>query len=212
MTNRELYIAVFHHEYGTDTFVFFFTPDGDLKYPSPRKVVEYFNIDFEPDKGERFELSPAHRSAPETLSAAAIGRKTMASASWWEDGEEGWYDEAAAEVSDIADLTNTTASPTEAAPAATDIYLPCFGITICLDRQPAAGRSGSGTIKSSLKLSVSADDVQYAAAIDGVESLVLAHACAGIDVATPAYIEELKRLSTRLTTVLALHRSNTNEF
>ena len=99
MASRELYIAVFHHEFGTDTFTFLFTPDGELKYPSPRKVVKHFNINFEPEKGETFELIPAQRSDPETLSAAAIGTKTMPSASWWEDGEEGWHDGTPAELS-----------------------------------------------------------------------------------------------------------------
>ena len=192
MASRELYIAVFHHEFGTDTFTFLFTPDGELKYPSPRKVVEHFNINFEPEKGETFELIPAQCSDPETLSAAAIGTKTMPSASWWEDGEEGWHDGTPAELSRTVDENNTVISQTEAAPAATDIRLPCFGITIRLSTQPVAERSGSGTISSDLKVDTTADDMQYAAAIDGLESLILAHACAGIDISSSAYVEGIE--------------------
>ena len=62
--NPELYIAVFRHEYGVDCFTFHFVPAGELKYPSPRKVAEHFNINFEPDKGETFELVPASRPKP----------------------------------------------------------------------------------------------------------------------------------------------------
>jgi hypothetical protein len=73
-----------------------------------------------------------------------------------------------------------------------DIRLPCFGITICLDRRPSANEPASGTITSVLKQDTTGDDAEYFAAIDGLESLILAHACAGIDVTTPAYIEGIE--------------------
>jgi len=67
----------------------------------------------------------------------------------------------------------------------------CFGIIISLDG------TGGGTIHSDLHLSpeemiLDEGRVEYEAAIDGLESLVLAHACAGIDVNDPAYIEGIK--------------------
>jgi len=90
MTKPELYIAVYRHEYGLDCFTFHFVPNAKLKYPSPRKVAEHFNIDFEPEKGETFELVPAFGPQTETLTAEQIGRETFASAEWWDESQEGW--------------------------------------------------------------------------------------------------------------------------
>lgn len=46
---------------------------------------------------------------------------------------------------------------------------------------------GGGVITSNLK---DADnDVNYNNAIDGIESLILAHACAGVDIESNAYVE-----------------------
>ena len=191
-TKPKLYIGVFRHEYGVDCFTFHFMPAGELKYPSPRKVVEHFNIDFEPEKGETFELVAAYGSNQETLNAAEIGRKTAASACWWEDGEEGWRADQSDDA-DHLDDRNNTAPPTMAnTPATAEILLPCFGITIRLDGKPVARESGSGTITSDLKQGTTAEDVEYVAAIDALESLVLAHACAGIDVMQPPYIEGIE--------------------
>jgi len=74
--------------------------------------------------------------------------------------------------------------------AGSEICLPCFGITIHLDRKPSEEKPGSGTITSDLKLHAAA--AEYFAAIDGIESPVLAHACTGIDVASPAYVEGIE--------------------
>ena len=77
--------------------------------------------------------------------------------------------------------------------AATEIRLPCFGITICLNRQPTSEDSGCGKITSDLKAATgNAGTKAFSNAINGLESLILAHACAGIDVASPAYIEEIE--------------------
>ena len=73
-----------------------------------------------------------------------------------------------------------------------EIRLPCYGITIRLDRKPSAEKPGGGTITSDLKQDTTGEDAEYLAAIDGLESLILAHACAGIDVTTPAYIEGIE--------------------
>jgi hypothetical protein len=51
-------------------------------------------------------------------------------------------------------------------------------------------RSYGGTIASDLKgPGQTAAQRQYNAAIDGLESLILAQACAGVDIETPAYLE-----------------------
>ena len=73
------------------------------------------------------------------------------------------------------------------------IRLPCFRITIRLDRDNAAKEPGSGTITSDLKRTDGhAIDRIYNAAIDGLESLILAHACAGVNVESPAYVEGIE--------------------
>lgn len=73
------------------------------------------------------------------------------------------------------------------------IHLPCFRITIRLDRDNTAKEPGSGAITSDLKRPEDlVTDRIYNAAIDAVESLILAHACAGIDVESPAYVEGIE--------------------
>jgi ribosomal protein S30 len=75
------------------------------------------------------------------------------------------------------------------------IILSILGDTITLT---LCGKSGEVT--STLHLPKSKKDYparvrnQYNGAVDGIESLVLAHAhaCAGIDVESPAYVEGLK--------------------
>ena len=63
------------------------------------------------------------------------------------------------------------------------ITLPCFGIIIeVIDN--------AGKITSDLK--DGSDDPELAAAMDAIESLILAHACAGVDVASPAYVEGIE--------------------
>lgn len=89
----ELYVAVFHHEYGVDCFAFYFLPQGRHRYPSPRKVAEHFQINFEPSKGESFELIAVVRPDLETLPGRRFGRQTPAPADWWEEGQEGWLEE-----------------------------------------------------------------------------------------------------------------------
>ena len=75
-------------------------------------------------------------------------------------------------------------------PRARIIRLPCYGITIRLVRANTATEPGSGSITSDLKGPAHiAAERWYNAAVDGLESLILAHACAGIDVASPAYVE-----------------------
>ena len=48
---------------------------------------------------------------------------------------------------------------------------------------------GSGKIISELRDGSDVPNKEYDAAIDAIESLILAHACAGIDIASPAYLE-----------------------
>ena len=63
-------------------------------------------------------------------------------------------------------------------------------IELALTYADAQGRR-SGSVTSSLHSS-EADDDQFNAAMDAVESMVLAHACAGIDVTEPRYVDGVR--------------------
>tara|TARA_Y100000310_G_scaffold56232_1_gene51579 strand:+ start:23458 stop:23700 length:243 start_codon:yes stop_codon:yes gene_type:complete len=55
------------------------------------------------------------------------------------------------------------------------------------------GHSSGGTISTDWKVdTMDEGDVEYNGAIDGIEALVLAHACAGVDVESPAYLEGIE--------------------
>ena len=72
------------------------------------------------------------------------------------------------------------------------IKLPCFGIAIELGpedpERPGTYRGG----KITSDLTTQTDSRLGRAAMDAIEALVLAHACAGVDVASPAYAEGLE--------------------
>ena len=70
------------------------------------------------------------------------------------------------------------------------INLPCFGIVIDLGPEDPEhpGAYQGGKITSNLKGS----NRLCRAAMDAIESLVLAHACAGVDVASPGYVEGIE--------------------
>ena len=72
------------------------------------------------------------------------------------------------------------------------IQLPCHGITLTLARENDVEEPGSGTIVSDLHTAKTAANRQYNAAVDGLESLILAHACAGVNVESPAYVEGIE--------------------
>lgn len=69
-----------------------------------------------------------------------------------------------------------------------EIRVPVGGMVIELHKDDEG--ETAGTITSELLDGVEAGG-QLAAAIDAIESMVLAHACAGIDIESPAYLEGL---------------------
>lgn len=77
-------------------------------------------------------------------------------------------------------------------PVGRRITLPCYGITLTLGKENGVEKPGSGSIISDLHERETAANRQYNAAIDGLESLILAHACAGVDVESPAYLEGIE--------------------
>ena len=68
-----------------------------------------------------------------------------------------------------------------------EFNLPCFGIKVNVE-------NGSGSITSTdLKTEhQDEEDELYNAEMDGIESMILAHACAGIDISSPEYIEGIE--------------------
>ena len=75
----------------------------------------------------------------------------------------------------------------EKAPVIKDevIKLLIFGIEITLSRD-----GNGGSIISDLH--IDPNDIAYESAIDGLESLILAHACSGINTKTSAYLEGIE--------------------
>lgn len=73
------------------------------------------------------------------------------------------------------------------------VRLPCYGIVVKLgsrDRTSFRVRYKGGNLTSNLKEHGDGPDVElFNNAIEMLHSLVLAHACAGIDVKSPAYVE-----------------------
>ena len=66
-----------------------------------------------------------------------------------------------------------------------EISIPCYGMFIKLK-----GKDGefSGEIHSTLKFDMHPKKKKLRAAIDAIEAMVLAHACAGIEVDTAQYV------------------------
>lgn len=63
----------------------------------------------------------------------------------------------------------------------------CFGIVVELSE------NGGGSIESKLKEDGPGDNVEmWNTAMDAIESLVLAHACAGIDIEDPRYLQGIE--------------------
>lgn len=86
-----------------------------------------------------------------------------------------------------------TTTPATAAKTDRKIDLPCFGIAIHLDREATTEQPAVGTIHSDLHECGQGRTIQKLnAAMDGMEALILAHACVGIDVASPAYVEGIE--------------------
>lgn len=85
------------------------------------------------------------------------------------------------------------------------IELPCFGIVIQIgddgssieselhdEAQDVLRDGGDGNFFDDVRIERQKDAELYSSAMDGIESLILAHAAAGIDVESPAYIEGIE--------------------
>lgn len=76
------------------------------------------------------------------------------------------------------------------------IRLPCFGIVIILETEGSGFDyriNGSGRITSDLHEDEEDDaDNRLDAAFDAIEGVILAHACAGVNVEDHAYVEGIE--------------------
>lgn len=72
------------------------------------------------------------------------------------------------------------------------VTLPCYGIRLYPTGDGGAGISSDLHLEQPYGWKTEENDTAYDAAIDALESLVLAHYCAGVDVTTPAYIEGIE--------------------
>jgi hypothetical protein len=66
------------------------------------------------------------------------------------------------------------------------LELPCYGIVVTI------AKDGGGSVTSDLHDSEDTWYPCYDPAINALESLILAHACAGIPVDSPAYVEGIE--------------------
>lgn len=93
-----------------------------------------------------------------------------------------WSDESLCRCCDCGHLGTVAGFREPPAP----IKLPCFGIVVQLDG------AGGGRIDSELHADARPAEHKLAGALDGIESMILAHACAGIDIASPAYLQGIE--------------------
>jgi hypothetical protein len=70
----------------------------------------------------------------------------------------------------------------------TTIELPVYGIVLTLDAD-----GNGGTISDDIHEEDEDEDAEmYNCAIDGITSMILAHACAGVDIMSPSYLEGIE--------------------
>jgi hypothetical protein len=73
------------------------------------------------------------------------------------------------------------------------IRLRCYGIVVTLSPENEEGNRGGVITSENLHYRFDRMDyVKYECAIDGLEALILGHACAGVDIESPAYIEGIE--------------------
>ena len=65
------------------------------------------------------------------------------------------------------------------------IKLPCYNIVVWTS-------DSGGRIDSDLVASHECPDKPFTAAMNALEAMILAHACAGVDIESPAYIEGIE--------------------
>lgn len=74
------------------------------------------------------------------------------------------------------------------------IELPIYDIRVRLSDHQEKGQKPTGTITSNIR--GKGDSPKYHDTIEGIESLILAMACEGIDITTPAMIDAIEAVVT----------------
>jgi hypothetical protein len=69
-----------------------------------------------------------------------------------------------------------------------ELHLGCYGIIISHNE----GDKSGAAIVSEMKEPETSEDNLFNSAVDALESIILAHFCAGIDVCSPAYLEGIE--------------------
>jgi len=75
------------------------------------------------------------------------------------------------------------------------VTIPAFDLVIELgdpDPQRPGTYLGGNLLSSDLKVDGDDGDFRFNLMMDAIESIVLAHACAGVDVCSPAYVEGIE--------------------
>lgn len=72
------------------------------------------------------------------------------------------------------------------------IKLPCFGIVVEVGEDPYQYGNITSELHEETTHEFDTDYVVYNSMMDALESMILAHACAGIDIESPAYVEGIE--------------------
>ncbi len=157
-------------------------PDSDLlpiEPPRPGETISDFSVRAE-QAGDTLFLFLCREADEEIDTPEYLARlaRAIGDIEWVRDA---FVNEPAA--------TNEAAGETARPDVTIRLWLGNDWIELGLSYADPRGRR-SGTIRSSLH--VPEKDDRYNAVVDAVESIVLAHACAGIDVDDPRYVEGIR--------------------
>lgn len=87
---KQLWSVFYQNTCGTDVWLFWYVPTEQFPVPSLRKVVDFFKINFEPDKGEEIRLIWINNADIKFLTADQIGGKSgsdiFSEKNWGKDG------------------------------------------------------------------------------------------------------------------------------
>jgi hypothetical protein len=158
-------------------------PDQDLlpiEPPKPDETIGAFKLRAE-DAGDTLFLFLCREADDEIDASEYVARLNQASRD---------IEAVRAAFRNAARLGKSKGAAPFLPPATIKLTLGGDWIKLTLDRTDSEGRR-FGVVASSMHES-SPDDDLFNAAMDAIESLVLGHACAGIDVTNPRYLEGVR--------------------
>lgn len=158
-------------------------PDQDLlpiEPPKPGETIGVFKLRAE-DAGDTLFLFLCREADDEIDADEYVARLNRASRD---------IEAVRAAFSDAARLGKSKGTAPFLPPETIKLAIDGDWIELTLDRTDSQGRR-FGVVASNLHVGI-ADDDRLHAAMDAIESLVLGHACAGIDVTNPRYVEGIR--------------------